>query len=130
MAAGRFAAFDAALAARHPADVPHHHLALLAVRPSRQGRGIGTALLDAYHWRLDCVGVAAYLEASDLRTRALYLRHGYTDTPGPPINLPGGPPLYPMLRQHHPRPGRAGPARQPLPGSGSGGRAEAGRSPR
>jgi hypothetical protein len=30
---GRFAVFDRALEAHHPAGVPHQHLAILAVRP-------------------------------------------------------------------------------------------------
>ena len=42
---GRFAVFDQALEAHHPAGVAHQHLAILAVRPGRQGQGIGTALL-------------------------------------------------------------------------------------
>ena len=37
----------------HPAGVAHHHLAILAVRPDRQGQGTGTALLDAHHAVLD-----------------------------------------------------------------------------
>jgi GNAT superfamily N-acetyltransferase len=95
----RFLAFDAALEERHPAGVPHHHLALLAVRPDRQGRGTGTALLRSYHAVLDHAARApAYLEASDLRTRRIYLRHGYADH-GPPIRLPGGPMMYPMWRE-------------------------------
>ena len=40
---------------------------------------------------------AAYLEASDERTRDLYLRHGYTDH-GEAIELPDGPSMYPMVR--------------------------------
>ena len=76
--AGRFRAFEAALAARHPADLAHMHLAILAVRPDRQGQGLGTALLGAYHPVLDQDGLPAYLEASDLRTRRLYLRYGYS----------------------------------------------------
>ena len=39
---GRFEAFDAALEAHHPAAVAHQHLAILAVRPGRQGHGTGT----------------------------------------------------------------------------------------
>jgi len=35
-------------------------------------------------------GAPAYLEASDLRTGRIYLRHGFADH-GPPIQLPGGP---------------------------------------
>ena len=42
-------------------------------------------------------GIAAYLEASDERTRDLYLRHGYTDH-GESIELPDGPSMYPMVR--------------------------------
>lgn len=97
----RFVTFDAALAARHPAGFAHHHLALLAVRPGRQGQGTGTALLRAYHQILDRDRMPAYLEASGPRTRRLYTRHGYSDQ-GPPIQLPGGPAMYPMVRQPRP----------------------------
>jgi GNAT superfamily N-acetyltransferase len=95
--ADRFRTFEAALASRHPADLVHMHLAILAVRPDRQGKGIGTALLNAYHQVLDQNGLPAYLEASDLRTRRLYLRHGYGDH-GPPLALPKGPMMHPMVR--------------------------------
>jgi GNAT superfamily N-acetyltransferase len=97
--AGRFRAFDAALEARHPTAIPHRHLAILAVRPDRQGQGLGTALLRAYHQILDRDAVPAYLEASDHRTRRFYLSHGYADHPGQPIQLPEGPKMHPMLRQ-------------------------------
>ncbi len=45
--ADRFRAFDAALERRHPAGFAHHYLAILAVRPDRQGQGLATALLRA-----------------------------------------------------------------------------------
>jgi ribosomal protein S18 acetylase RimI-like enzyme len=93
----RFLAFDAALDRRHPADVPHHHLAILAVHPSQQGNGIGTALLQAHHRMLDQVSVPAYVEASSPRNRDLYLRHGYTRL-GAPIQLPHGPLMHPLWR--------------------------------
>ena len=100
----RFLVFDAALGRSHPAGVLHHYLAILAVRPDRQGRGTGTALLRARHAALDQgEGLPVYLEASGLRTRRLYLTHGYADH-GSPICLPGGPLMYPMWRQ--PRPGQ------------------------
>ncbi|HVB43273.1 MAG TPA: GNAT family N-acetyltransferase [Streptosporangiaceae bacterium] len=105
----RFIEFDAALESRHLIGAAHHHLALLGVRPGQQGRGIGTALLRAHHRLLDQAGVAAYLEASSQRTRRLYERHGYSDL-GPPICLPDGPQMFPMIRQPHPaapRPGNA-----------------------
>jgi GNAT superfamily N-acetyltransferase len=93
-----FRAFDAALDRRHPLGVAHHHLALLAVRPDSQSQGIGTELLRAYHARLDQdLRMPAYLEASDQRTRRIYLANGYADH-GPVIRLPGGPTMYSMWR--------------------------------
>ena len=96
--AGRFEAFDAALDAGHPVVAPHQHLAILAVRPGRQGQHTGTTLLTAQHATLDIDGTPAFLEASGLDSRRLYLRHGYADS-GPRIDLPGGAALYPMWRQ-------------------------------
>jgi GNAT superfamily N-acetyltransferase len=97
----RFLAFDEELARHHPAGLQHHHLAILAVRPDRQGQGIGTRLLDAHRAILDAKGIVAYLEASDLGTRRVYLVHGYTDH-GQPIQLPGGPVMHPMMREPRP----------------------------
>jgi GNAT superfamily N-acetyltransferase len=85
--------------AHHPAGVPHQHLAILAVRPGRQGLGLGTALLNARHHDLDHDGVPAYLEASSPRARDLYQRHGYTMRPGAAFRLPEGPLLWPMWRE-------------------------------
>jgi GNAT superfamily N-acetyltransferase len=85
----RFTVFDGALDAHHLTGTAHHHLAILAVRPNRQGNGIGTALLAAHHAVLDHHRVTAYLEASDERTRRLYLGHGYVDY-GTPIDLHDG----------------------------------------
>jgi GNAT superfamily N-acetyltransferase len=68
---GNFLAFDEQLDRHHPAGTYHHHLAILAVRPDRQGQGIGTALLHAHHAVLEDQGIPAYLEASDERTRRL-----------------------------------------------------------
>jgi GNAT superfamily N-acetyltransferase len=93
-----FQTFDQALDAHHPAGTFHHHLAILAVCPDRQGQGIGTALLAAHHAVLDEQGIPAYLEASDERTRALYLRHGYADR-GSPIEFTDKVRMYPMWRE-------------------------------
>jgi GNAT superfamily N-acetyltransferase len=98
-----FQTFDQTLDHHHPAGAFHHHLAILAVRPGAQGQGIGTALLRAHHAVLDQHGTPAYLEASSYRSRALYLRHGYTGRQ--PFHLPdGGPPLWPMWRPATPAP--------------------------
>jgi GNAT superfamily N-acetyltransferase len=118
--AERFVAFDAELDDHHLTGTAHEHLAILAVRPSRQGQGTGTALLDARHAVLDQQGTTAYLEASDERTRAIYLSHAYADY-GAPIQLPPSPFLhgdpgapgqpadrvhmYPMLRSPKPHSG-------------------------
>ncbi|WP_434740723.1 GNAT family N-acetyltransferase [Micromonospora sp. SH-82] len=90
-----FALLDALLDTSHPVE-PHHHLAYLAVHPDRQRRGIGAALLDGYHRRLDTKGLPAYLEATNLRNRALYHRLGYRT--GTPIHITDGPTIWRMWR--------------------------------
>jgi GNAT superfamily N-acetyltransferase len=98
--ADRFRAFDATLGRHHPAGTAHHHLAILAVRPGRQGRGTGSRLLRAGHEILDQHGTPAYLEAATLRTTRLYQRHGYTVRPGGPFCLPDGVTMmWPMWRE-------------------------------
>ena len=86
----------------HPTELPHHHLALLAVHPAQQGRGHGTRLLDHHHRLLDRHGIAAYLEASNQASAALYARHGYRPH-GPDLRLPDGTPFHPMWREPHPQ---------------------------
>src|SRR5262249_12104898 len=91
----RVSELDAALAANHPVD-PHHYLSFLAVHPDYQNHGIGSALLNRHHFRLDAAGLPAYLPANDPRNRDLYLRHGYVCRTE--IRLPDGPPIWPMWR--------------------------------
>lgn len=99
----RFRAFDAQLDKHHPSGERHDHLAILAVHPTLQGQGVGTALLDAHHETLatGAEPVAAYLEAASLDSRRLYARHGYEDLPQT-IPFPDGKPatamMYPMWR--------------------------------
>lgn len=94
--ASRFFALLGAMAAHHPGE-PHQYLALVAVTPSCQGRGVGSDLLVHHHAWLDEHRVSGYLEATNTRNRDLYLRHGYEA--GQPFRLPdGGPPLWPMWR--------------------------------
>lgn len=96
--ADRFRAFDEQLEKNHPTGERHHHLAILAVRPDRQGRGIGGALLEAHHRALDGAAspLPAYLEAASLDSRRLYLRHGYEDMEGA-LHYPDGVSDRPMM---------------------------------
>lgn len=105
----RFVVFDAALEEHHPLGEPHHYLAILAVRPDRQGQGIGSSLLIAHHQQVDqAAGLSAYLEAADERTSRLYRQHGYAARADGPFCLPdAGPPMWPMTRPARPRAGTA-----------------------
>lgn len=94
----RFREFDRLLEKRHPTDREHDHLAMMAVNPRRQRRGVGSALLEEHHWGLDQASTPAYLEASDAGTRQFYLRHGYRDA-GEPIDFSDGIAMYPMIRE-------------------------------
>jgi GNAT superfamily N-acetyltransferase len=93
----RFVELDQAMPAAHPAGMPHHYLAFLAVAPARQGHGIGSQLLRTHHRLTDRHRLPTYLEATGRRNAALYARHGYTLEQPFPIGT--GPPLYPMLRR-------------------------------
>jgi len=92
----RFRLLDTTFAEHHPTKF-HHYLAFVGVLPAEQSNGVGSALLQHHHQFLDRVGVPAYLEASTVRSRDLYLRRGYAV--GEPFHLPDdGPPLWPMWR--------------------------------
>jgi len=93
----RFVELDDLLHKAHPGEPDHAFLALLAVEAPVRDRGIGTALLDAHHERLDADGMPAYLDASGPDSRRLYLRHGYADH-APPYGPAGLAALYPMWR--------------------------------
>jgi len=80
---------------QHPHE-PHEYLWFLGVRPTAQGRGIGSGLLDSALRRADAAGHACYLEATSPRNRELYRRHGFTPTTE--IAVAGGPPLWPRWR--------------------------------
>lgn len=93
----RFQTLDDAMEKHHPRE-PHHHMAFLATLPTLQSRGLGTALMNHHHRVLDRDGVAAYLEASNIRTRDLYARHRY-QAHTEALHLPeDGPTMYPMWR--------------------------------
>lgn len=86
----------------HPRE-PHWYLPLIGVATAQQGRGIGSALLRTVLERCDDDGVPAYLEATCERNRDLYSRHGFVVRGE--VELPDGPPLWPMWREPR-QPGR------------------------
>ncbi|MFE9704244.1 GNAT family N-acetyltransferase [Streptomyces sp. NPDC005930] len=82
----------------HPTGRAHAYLWMIGVIPGRQGEGLGTALIESELDRCDREGLPAYLEASSARGKALYERLGFEFT-GRPLDLPGGPRMWPMWRE-------------------------------
>jgi GNAT superfamily N-acetyltransferase len=72
----RFVRFANGLESKHPRD-PHYYLPVIGVEPQWQGKGFGAAVLRPILERCDREGLPAYLEASSLRSRALYERNGF-----------------------------------------------------
>jgi len=81
----------------HPDAPPHFHLAVLGTDPSRQGEGIGSALLAPVLELCERDNVPAYLESSKESNIAFYARHGFRVTGE--LVLPKGPPVWPMWRE-------------------------------
>ncbi|MFF3437412.1 GNAT family N-acetyltransferase [Streptosporangium sp. NPDC002721] len=96
----RLLALGRALAPRHPDREPYLYLPCMGVVGGRRGAGLGSAMLRHRLERADADGLAAYLEASSPRSRALYRRHGFEDL-GEPVRVADGPPLWPMWRPPH-----------------------------
>jgi GNAT superfamily N-acetyltransferase len=85
----------------HPEGRAHAYLWMIGVAPERQGEGLGGALIESVLDRCDREGLAAYLEASNDRSRALYERLGFVVTGGS-LDLPDGPRMWPMWRDPRP----------------------------
>jgi ribosomal protein S18 acetylase RimI-like enzyme len=79
----------------HPTDA-HHYLFFVGTRPGWQGRGIGSAVMSPVLETCDNDVAPAYLEATSEGNKALYLRHGFEVMSE--LNLPDGPPMWPMWR--------------------------------
>ena len=80
----------------HPEE-PHWYLMLLGSDPTVRGAGFGRALMESRLNRCDAEGVPAYLENSNPKNEAYYMRFGFEVTGE--IKLPdGGPTLWPMWR--------------------------------
>lgn len=80
----------------HPSSDDHFYLPFIGVQPDHQGFGIGSSLLKPVLERCDQSRVGAYLEATCAANRRLYERHGFTVVRE--IQLPDGPPVWPMWR--------------------------------
>lgn len=63
----------------HPQS-SHYFLAALGVEPASQGHGYGSTAMHPVIDRCDADRVPAYLEATTVRNRALYERHGFEVT--------------------------------------------------
>jgi ribosomal protein S18 acetylase RimI-like enzyme len=85
-----------AIEKNHPTE-PHEYLAFVGVAPERQGRGIGSMLMKPVLDRCDANGTPAYLEASSVRSKALYERHGFAVTEEVQLGR-GAPPVWRMWR--------------------------------
>jgi ribosomal protein S18 acetylase RimI-like enzyme len=81
---------------RHPKE-PHWYLAVLGTDPTRQGEGLGSALLRQVLEDCDRDEVPAYLETGTERNVAFYTRHGFKVRDE--FRLPGGPPIWLMWRE-------------------------------
>jgi GNAT superfamily N-acetyltransferase len=79
----------------HPRE-HHWYLAVLGTDPPQQGRGVATALVDPVLERCDREGLGAYLESSKPANVPYYERFGFSVTGQ--IDLPSGPPVWPMWR--------------------------------
>lgn len=85
---------------KHHPEAPHWYLSLLGTTPAAQGKGIGSALVVDVTRRCDSDGIPAYLESSKESNIAFYARHGFEVRDR--VDLPGGPPVWPMWRDPRP----------------------------
>jgi GNAT superfamily N-acetyltransferase len=80
----------------HPHE-PHWYLPMIGVNPAMQGRGYGSALLKHTLAICDRQSLPAYLEATSIRSRALYQAHGFEVIDE--VQAGKSPTLWPMLRR-------------------------------
>lgn len=94
-ALGRALTVNAASEANRP-TAPHWYLHIAGCSPHHQGRGYGTAAIEAGLALADGDGVSAYLETSTKANIAFYGRFGFHVTHD--WHVPGGPKNWSMLR--------------------------------
>jgi len=92
---GRGAALSDVMEKAHPRE-QHFYLFFMAVDPRFQGKGLGSAILDATLRHIDQATMPAYLENSNPRNARLYERAGFVARNN--ISPKGAPPLIPMWR--------------------------------
>jgi len=83
---------------RHHVKVEHWYLALLAVDPEFQGRGLGRLLTEAVLARADAEGLPAYLETQKESNVAWYAKAGFEVHDTIHLRDPGSPMMWTMLR--------------------------------
>tara|TARA_R110002073_G_scaffold275526_2_gene439245 strand:+ start:3212 stop:3562 length:351 start_codon:yes stop_codon:yes gene_type:complete len=93
----RVLAADAAIAAQKP-QTPHIYLFSIAVRPGRQGHGLGRQLMLPMLAACDRAHQSAYLESSNPANHGFYASLGF-ETVGEIRLGPGAPSLTPMWRE-------------------------------
>ena len=84
---------------RHPSE-PHWYLALLGVDPTRQGTGLGRALLTPVLEHCDRELEPAYLETQKPENLPFYDRFGFRVIDE--VTVPGSPPVWLMWRDPDP----------------------------
>ena len=78
---------------------PHWYLLAIGVEPSRQGEGMGGALLESVLSLADADGTSCYLETQTKRNVKFYERHGFAVTS---VGEPRGLRVWTMLRKPRP----------------------------
>jgi len=69
-----------AIEAPHPEAPEHYYLRVIGCEPTRQGDGLGAALLRPVLAQCDAAGLPAYLESSNEMNLSFYRRHGFRET--------------------------------------------------
>lgn len=84
-----------AMDSHHPEE-PHWYLNFIGVDVSRQGEGLGAALMKHALALVDAAGCTAYLESSNPRNMSLYERFGFEATAR--VQIGDCPVVHPMVR--------------------------------
>lgn len=108
-AAARFESLFDAVEATLDADVPgpRWYLGVLGVVPERQGRGLGSRLLQPILEQADRDCLPVTLETAQPRNLPLYQRHGFRILRELPPVAPGAPVVWTMRRPPSTTPGTA-----------------------